>query len=250
MMKFALLASGSKGNCCIIKDEKNSIIIDCGTTQTYLKKCFERLQFDYLQSDALFVTHTHSDHIAQLKMFDSIKTYSKSTLETNHYVPIVNFEEIKIANFTIKELPLSHDAESTSGFIIQNNGCKLVYVTDTGYVKEEYLPMMENADYYIFESNHDVEMLMSTKRPMYVKQRIIGDKGHLCNEDSAHLLAQLVGANTKEIVLAHISEEGNHHQKAKQVLQNILADQQIESSRIKITSAPQFDIVIGGYLVK
>lgn len=245
-MKFALLASGSKGNCCVIRDDESSIIIDCGTTKKYLQACFEKLQYDYLKSDALFITHTHKDHVAQLKMFDSIATYSKSELMTNYFTPLSNFEEVFVNTLKVTEIPLSHDAESTSGFMVENEDTKLVYITDTGYVKEEYIGVLKNADYYIFESNHDVEMLMQTQRPMYIKQRILGDKGHLCNEDSAEVLAQLVGEKTKEIVLAHISEEGNHHQKAKQVLQHMLHKNQIDHSKIKITPASQFEIVIGG----
>ena len=52
---------------------------------------------------------------------------------------------------------------------------KLVYVTDTGYVSNEVKTYLENADYYIFESNHDIETLMNTNRPMFLKQRILGD---------------------------------------------------------------------------
>lgn len=246
MMKFALLASGSKGNCCLIEDEKSSIVIDCGSTKTYLKQCFEKLEYDYMNSDALFVTHTHKDHVSQLKMFDPITTYSRCDLDTNHFNRISTFDEVEVNTLKVKELPLSHDSEIVSGFIVENEDSKLVYVTDTGYIKEEYLPLIENADYYIFESNHDVEMLMETRRPMHIKQRIIGDLGHLCNEDCAEILANVVGDKTKEIVLAHISEEGNDRTKAKDVLVETLKAKQIDCSKIKIIPAPQFEIIVGG----
>lgn len=245
-IKFALLASGSKGNCCVIKNNESSIVIDCGSTKTYLTKSFSRIHYDYLNSDALFITHTHSDHISQLKMFDQVKTYAKKELETNHFHKIEAFDEIQVNTLKVKEIPLSHDSDFSSGFIIESDGKKLVYVTDTGYVKEEYFPYLENADYYIFESNHDVEMLMNTRRPMFVKQRILGDQGHLCNEDSAEILAQLIGENTKEIVLAHISEEGNDRCRAEEILKNTLVRKNVNMENVKIVAAPQFDIIIGG----
>lgn len=246
MMKFALLASGSKGNCCLIQDQDSSIVIDCGSTKTYLKQCFETLKCNPLHSDALFITHTHRDHISQLKMFNDITTYARCDLDTDYFHNIEALSEIQIKTLKVKEIPLSHDSGICSGYIIENEHRKLVYITDTGYVKEEYLPLLQNADYYIFESNHDIEMLMQTNRPMYIKQRIIGDKGHLCNEDSAYLLSRLIGEKTKEVVLAHISEEGNHRGKAKDVLIEILNDKRIDCSNIKITSAPQFQIIAGG----
>ena len=52
-------------------------------------------------------------------------------------------------------------------------------------------------------------MLMNTRRPLFLKNRIFGDKGHLNNEYSAHVMAQVIGENTKEICLAHLSQEAN-----------------------------------------
>lgn len=246
MIKFALLASGSKGNCCIVKDENSSIIIDCGSTKKYLTECFQRLQYDYKASDALFVTHTHTDHISQLKMFEEVPTYARCELNTGKFKRLNPFESIQIGTLTIQEVPLSHDSNICSGYIISNNSHKLVYITDTGYIKEEYYIYLRNADYYIFESNHDIEMLMKTRRPMYVKQRIVGDEGHLCNEDSAEIISKLIGENTKEIVLAHISEEGNTKEMALHVLEQSLSKISLNTDGIRKVAAPQFQIVIGG----
>ena len=58
-MKAALLASGSKGNCCLIKHKDTQLIIDCGSTKRYLNEFFGRLQVDVANMDALLVTHTH-----------------------------------------------------------------------------------------------------------------------------------------------------------------------------------------------
>lgn len=246
MIKFALLASGSKGNCCIIKDENSSIIIDCGSTKKYLTQSFQKLQYDYKKSDALFVTHTHSDHISQLKMFEDIPTYARCTLNTENFNTLLPFSKTQINSLTIQEIPLSHDSDICSGYVISNATHKLVYITDTGYVKEEYFEYLKNADYYIFESNHDIELLMKTRRPMYVKQRIVGDEGHLCNEDSAEIISKLIGEKTKEIILAHISEEGNTREKALMVLENALSKIELNTDHIRKVAAPQFQIVIGG----
>lgn len=247
MIKFALLASGSKGNCCLIRNKETAIIIDCGSTKKYLTTCFERLQYDYTSVDALFVTHTHSDHISQLRMFETIKTYSMSDLETSYFNKIYPYDVVSLDTLQVQAIPTSHDAHDSCGYVVKSHHQTLVYMTDTGYVSETTKKHLKNADYYIFESNHDVEMLMETNRPIFIKQRIIGDLGHLCNEDSAQILAELVGENTKEIVLAHISEEGNSQARAKQVLIETFKENRIDYSKIKITSAPQFDIVIGGH---
>ncbi len=246
MIKFALVASGSKGNCCIVKNNESSIIIDCGSTKRYLTQSFERLQYNHNDSDALFITHAHSDHVAQLKMFQNIPVYSKASLDIPKLHLLEDLSEVFLPSLHIQEIPLSHDSGTCSGYIVTSHTQKLVYITDTGYIKDAYYSLLSNADYYIFESNHDVEMLMKTNRPYFTKQRIISDEGHLCNEDSAYILSQLVGENTKEIVLAHLSEEGNHPALAYNVLHEVFQKQSVSLDAIKVRCAKQFEIVIGG----
>lgn len=246
-MKFALLASGSKGNCCLVKHKDTKIMIDCGTTGKYLKTCFNRLSYDPLQTDALLITHTHKDHVSQVKLFDRLPTYASSPLITDRLSSIDPYDILQIKDFKIMALPMSHDCEGTVGFTIECEGEKMVYITDTGYIKEDVKQYIKGADYYVFESNHDVEMLMQTKRPVFVKQRIINDYGHLCNEDSANILSEIIDVHkTKEIVLAHISQEGNTREKALRTLQETLHRKQIKHDHMKLYPADQFSIYIGG----
>lgn len=246
MMKFALLASGSKGNCCVIKDEHTEIIIDCGSTKRYLTGCFEQLCYDYHNASALLITHTHKDHVSQLNMFKQIPAFSCARLDRDDTNYVTPYDELRIGTLNITVLPMSHDCEGTVGYIIENETSKLVYVTDTGYIREDVKPFLENADYYVFESNHNIEMLMQTSRPVFVKQRIINDFGHLCNEDSANVLSQVIGDRTKEIVLAHISEEGNHRQLASDTLVKQLKRKDLPCDHLSIFAAEQFGIYVGG----
>ncbi|MBQ5414575.1 MAG: hypothetical protein IIU22_00160, partial [Firmicutes bacterium] len=87
-------------------------------------------------------------------------------------------------------------------------------ITDTGYIRDAVIPLLKGADYIILESNHDTEMLMKTSRPMFLKMRIAGDSGHLCNEDCAAVLRKIVTSKTKMVVLAHISQQANTREKA------------------------------------
>ena len=69
---------------------------------------------------------------------------------------------------------------------------------------------IKNKNLYVFESNHDIEKLMNNpKYPHHTKIRILSDKGHLSNKDSAYYLSRLIGDNTKYVILAHISEQNN-----------------------------------------
>lgn len=245
-MKFALLASGSAGNCCVVQHKDSRIVIDCGTTKKYLMNCFQTIDYNPQQSNAILITHTHSDHISQMKLFDAIPTYATQSIATNHLQSIKPFETFDIQDFHITVLPMSHDCEGTVGFMIEADNEKMVYVTDTGYVKEEVKEMINDADYYVFESNHDIEMLMQTSRPVFLKQRIIGDTGHLCNEDCANIVTSAMSDRTREIVLAHISREGNTRELALQALEKQLQKCNKAHETLRCHAAQQYGVYIGG----
>lgn len=211
-----------------------------------MNDCFERLRYDHHQADALLITHTHKDHVSQLSMFDSLPVFSCAHVERKDANYVKPYDMLRIGDFNITILPMSHDCEGTIGFVIENDTEKMVYVTDTGYIRNDVMPYLCNADYYVFESNHNIEMLMQTSRPVFVKQRIINDYGHLCNEDSANVLSQVIGDKTKEIVLAHISQEGNHRQLAADTLISRLKQKDLPCEQLSIFAAEQFGIYRGG----
>ena len=134
------------------------------------------------------------------------------------------------------------------GYIVEDGIEKLVYVTDTGYVNQKYYPMMKGADYIVLESNHDVDTLMHTSRPQFLKQRIYGDDGHLNNMDCAQVLNSITDENTKMIILAHISQEANTRQLALDTSCDVLLHQHTGSfnKELVVCAAGQFEMIIKG----
>lgn len=242
-MKYVSIASGSRGNCFIIQTQSSTLMIDCGGTKAHLMRSFKELNLSTNEIDALLITHDHHDHVQQIKHFAHIKTYSPVELITNHQILIKEDEVFSVNECMITPIGLSHDSMITVGYVIDDQKEKLVYITDTGYIKESVLPLIKNADYYIIESNHDPMMLMKLKRPHYLKARILSDNGHLCNQESAIILSKVIGNNTKEVLLAHISEEANTIGLALYTVTNYLK----EHARVPIIkAAKQFEIVMGG----
>ena len=72
------------------------------------------------------------------------------------------------------------------------------------------------------ESNHDVKMLMNGGYPYHLKKRILGDKGHLSNDDAAYYLSEFIGDKTKTVILAHLSDENNNPDIALQTVKEVL----------------------------
>lgn len=215
-MKFEVLSSGSKGNTTFISTIETKILIDCGNTCKYVCEKLKSININPNELDAIFITHTHKDHISGLKVFlhkYNIKVYlTEKMLSDLPYVEnyeLINTDAILIKDMKIEMIKTSHDAPDARGYIINSNNKSIVYITDTGYINNKYHSMLEDKDVYIFESNHDVELLNNSSYPFALRKRILSDKGHLSNHDSSMYLSKFIGNNTKYILLAHLSEENN-----------------------------------------
>lgn len=244
-MEFHVLASGSKGNATFIYENGCGILIDCGISRKQLLYRLNEIGFSEHDIKYVFLTHDHYDHYKNIHIFDKNIVYSAKKnikdLDDEHTLIPYTYQQFDVFNvFTLK---VSHDASDPIGFIFKTDET-LLYMTDTGYVSFKNREYMHNLDYYIIESNHDIEMLMNTKRPLFLKNRILNDEGHLSNEYSAQLMSEVIGENTKEIVLAHLSEEANTKEKALETYYSIFKDNNILFDCIKVAS--QVNVISGG----
>lgn len=222
-MKVCVLSSGSKGNSTLVITDKVKILIDLGTTTSYVEAALNNLNIDVKEISYILITHSHVDHIKGLKVF--IKRYNPVILVTEDMKNVLEkelgnfryeyYEDKKaiIGDLTVNVIKTSHDAEESIGFVLTNNNSSMVYITDTGYINQKYFKILSNNNLYVLESNHDIKMLMDGPYPYYLQQRVRGDKGHLSNKQASDYLCKFIGHNTKKIVFAHISEHNNSYEK-------------------------------------
>lgn len=222
-MKVCVLSSGSKGSSTLVITDKVKILIDLGTTTSYVEAALNNLNVDVKEISHILITHSHVDHIKGLKVF--IKRYNPVILVTEDMKNVLEkelgnfryeyYEDKKaiIGDLTVNVIKTSHDAEESIGFVLTNNNSSMVYITDTGYINQKYFKILSNNNLYVLESNHDIKMLMDGPYPYYLQQRVRGDKGHLSNKQASDYLCKFIGDNTRKIVFAHISEHNNSYEK-------------------------------------
>ena len=241
-MQFSVLASGSSGNALFLENGEQSFLVDAGLSCKQMVKLIEQIDRDPKKINGIFVTHEHSDHIKgigvmarkyKLPIYANEKTWRAMDGSIGD-VPIdqkftFDMETVKtFGSLEVESFGVSHDAAEPMFYIFRAGGKKLVIMTDTGYVSDRMKKLIADADVYIFESNHDVQMLQMSRYPWSVKQRILSDFGHVSNEDAAFAMSEVIGNNTSQIYLAHLSRDNNMKDLARMSVQQTLEMQGIQ----------------------
>ena len=214
------LASGSSGNAAVLSCGDTHLLIDAGISCRRITVALKELGLTPADLTAILITHTHSDHISGLntllkKTDCPILATPRTCRELDCRFPgieprLMEAEgAVTLGEVDIQPIPTSHDASGSCGWRLDTEGGSVGLLTDTGYVTDEALDLLPGVDMAILEFNHDVEALCSGPYPYYLKQRILGLQGHLCNEDAAQFAVTLAENGASDIVLAHLSRDNN-----------------------------------------
>lgn len=240
-MKICVLASGSKGNSSYIETNQTKSLVDVGMSAGYIAKSLKNIGVNPSEIQRIFITHTHTDHVAGLRVF--LKKYHPTVYLTEKMEKELGFDiddkvyiddSVSIADLNVDVIKTSHDAADSNGYVFSSLNKSIVYITDTGYIHVKNFGKLKNKSMYVFESNHDIRMLKEGKYPYYLQQRILSDKGHLSNKDSAYYLSEFIGDNTEKIILIHLSEENNKPEVALKTLLDTLDKKNIRIPDIEI----------------
>lgn len=223
-MKIHVLASGSKGNMTLLKGNEGWLAVDCGISKKKILEKLEELNVKIDEISTLIITHEHSDHVAGLKAlvkmghltkiymtqgtFESLKSDDQQSVEAMTAI-IPSEGEFFVDVFQAQTFIASHDASEPIGLVLKDTSFKVVVGTDTGYIDQKYESLLKDADVYLIEANHHPKSLLASPRPMHLKRRILGEKGHLNNEDAASLIGRVMGHKKTHWIVMHISEDCN-----------------------------------------
>ena len=218
MPRFASIASGSSGNSIYFGSDNTHILIDTGIS-------IKNLGLKVSDLSGILITHEHSDHIQGLRTLTKkyqIPIYAtKGTLDYIKAKKIIEGNEdlcnvisadtkITIDDIDASVFKISHDASEPVGFRLSTAGKSVAVATDMGVYDEYIVDKLQDLDAILLEANHDIRMLEAGPYPYHLKRRILGSKGHLCNEIAGKLLARILNDNIKHVLLGHLSKENNY----------------------------------------
>ncbi|MBR6603662.1 MAG: MBL fold metallo-hydrolase [Clostridia bacterium] len=243
------LYSGSSGNSVYFNLCGHEFLIDAGKSARTLCHALQDIGTDISAIEAIFITHEHTDHISALDV-----------LTKKHHIPVhaCGRSCVKIKNMgndglrgcLVEHPPLfsmslgdveitsfvtPHDSMGSVGYRIEyseeadgkKRKCAIGLATDIGHITDSIRDGLMGCRDVILESNHDLDMLMCGSYPEHLKMRIMSERGHLSNSDCASFAAELCENGTKNLLLAHLSEENNDPSLALSEVRSSVADDSI-----------------------
>jgi phosphoribosyl 1,2-cyclic phosphodiesterase len=229
-MRYASLASGSKGNCHAFSDGERTLLVDAGISFLQIRTRLESLGWDWSSVRAVAITHEHSDHIAAIPVLlrrtnwiflatvdtlTAIERIHDLTIPPARWIPLRAGHVFDWEGWRLLPYSTPHDAVDSVAYRLERSGFAGAVVTDLGHPTALVTDHCQDLDLLVLESNHDIQMLREGSYPPPLKARILSRVGHLSNEASAELLGRCLSSRLKTVILAHLSEQNNDPELAR-----------------------------------
>ena len=224
-MRLCSIASGSSGNCIYVGSDTTHLLVDVGISGKRTEQGLNSLGIAASEIDGILVTHEHADHISGLGVLSrryGIPIYATAgtveemkrcrsigNVDEDLFHIIRADEKFVIKDLVIDPMRISHDAAEPVAYRVRYGDKRVAIATDMGLYNDYIVESLKGMDAILLEANHDVNMLQVGPYPYYLKQRILGDRGHLSNENCGRLLSRILHDDLKGILLGHLSQENN-----------------------------------------
>jgi len=257
-MRYASLASGSKGNCHAFTDGQSTLLVDVGVSFLQIRTRLAALNWDLGTVQAVAITHEHSDHIAAIPVLlkrtpwkflataetmAAILSIQGLEMPASRWIPLRAGHPLDWEGWRILPFAIPHDAADPVGFRLERAGLAAAVVTDLGHPTALVIDHCSSLDHLTLESNHDIQMLREGSYPPPLKARILSRVGHLSNASAAELLDRVWSPRLANVVLAHLSEQNNDpelaHFAAAQVLRDRATLLQVASQGTPLEVSPR-----------
>jgi phosphoribosyl 1,2-cyclic phosphodiesterase len=256
-LRFTVLASGSGGNASLVQTDGFGVLIDAGLGPRLLGSRLKAAGLSWDAVRAVLLTHTHSDHWKDATLallarravpfychpdhHTVLRTYSDAFLAMGAAGLVRSFAGGEhfdlVPGLRCRPLPVRHDGGATFGFRLEARsdlrhkpeaparGFALGYVADLGCWDEDLAAGLAGVDLLAVEFNHDVGMQYASGRMPRLIERVLGDEGHLSNEQAAGLVRAVLerspAGRVQHLVQLHLSRDCNRPALARAAAQAV-----------------------------
>lgn len=211
-MKLKTIASGSKGNCYLLETKEGSLLLEAGIP---IKQINQKLFFNFGVIDGCLVTHEHGDHAKSIKDVAKlgIDVYaSKGTLQAlncsgHRFIPVDPKKLYRVGNFEVMAFNVEHDAAEPIGFLIKHGGNKILFATDTYYLKYQFHGLTHIAIECNYVKATMMDLVESGTLNIDHVRRVM--KSHMSLENLIEMLKANDLSKVQEIHLLHLSDSSS-----------------------------------------
>jgi phosphoribosyl 1,2-cyclic phosphodiesterase len=244
-VRFTVLASGSAGNASLVQVDNFGLLIDIGLGPRQIADRLHQIDQSWSAVQAVVLTHTHSDHWkdATLSFLNRrqipiychaghlpvLQKYGSASTEMESAGLLRPFEEnqelILSPGLRCRPLRVRHDSGPTFGFRVEGppdlfgGAVALAYAADLGCWDDDLVDQLADVDLLAIEFNHDVSLERASGRAAHLISRVLGDEGHLSNDQAGQLVRAVIARSTRgrlqHLVQLHLSAECNRRELAR-----------------------------------
>lgn len=225
-MELCSIASGSSGNCIYVGNDNTKLLVDAGISCKRIEQGLSSIDVNPETLNGIFITHEHSDHIQgvgvmarrykvpiyataeTLSAMNRLKSLGK--IDPSLFHIIEPNQPVVVKDIQVNPFSIPHDAANPVAYTFTSGGHKVGVATDLGNYNDYIVDNLKNSEILLLEANHDINMLQVGAYPYVLKRRILGDRGHLSNDNCGRLINCLLHDKLKHIFLGHLSKENNY----------------------------------------
>jgi phosphoribosyl 1,2-cyclic phosphodiesterase len=203
---------------------------------------------------AVLLTHTHSDHWRDRTLAYLARLRIPLYCHESHHAALLRWsgafgqlladglvrpfaagDRLELApGVSCRPFAVRHDAGATFGFRLEGpadlfgRAPALAYAADLGCWDDELVAHLADVDLLALEFNHDVGLERASGRAEPVIARVLGDEGHLSNDQAAALVREVLRRSTagrlQHLVQLHLSRQCNRPALARESARAVLAE--------------------------
>lgn len=236
MLRFASLASGSRGNVLLVESGQTLLMVDCGLPYRDVEQRLAAVGRAPADVTAVLVTHEHGDHLRGVATF--ARRHGTRVLASHgtgralaalagedgeiELEPFSSHRELVVGGIDVEPFPVPHDAREPCQFVFAAGRRRLGVLTDTGHVTRHIRERLSGCDALAIEFNHESESLARGSYPPSVKARVASAYGHLSNAQAAACVGALRHGGLQWIMAMHVSERNNSREDVERALGSAL----------------------------